>query len=61
MDIEKVNVLGVGVSVLEQDRARTFLFNAVRKTLGGTLPSHTVSARKAFDLTCENRHDNKLQ
>jgi N-acetylglucosaminyldiphosphoundecaprenol N-acetyl-beta-D-mannosaminyltransferase len=31
MDIEKVNVLGVGVSVLNQERARAFLFDAVRK------------------------------
>src|SRR5438477_6862171 len=31
MEIEKVNVLGVGISVLDQDRAREFLFDAVRK------------------------------
>jgi N-acetylglucosaminyldiphosphoundecaprenol N-acetyl-beta-D-mannosaminyltransferase len=30
MEIEKVNVLGVGISVLDQDRARGFLFDAVR-------------------------------
>ena len=30
MKIEKVNVLGVGISVLDQDRAREFLFDAVR-------------------------------
>jgi N-acetylglucosaminyldiphosphoundecaprenol N-acetyl-beta-D-mannosaminyltransferase len=30
MEIEKVNVLGVGVCVLDQDRARQFLFQAVR-------------------------------
>jgi N-acetylglucosaminyldiphosphoundecaprenol N-acetyl-beta-D-mannosaminyltransferase len=30
MQIEKVNVLGVGISVLDQDRAREFLFDAVR-------------------------------
>ena len=30
MEIEKVNVLGVGVSVLDQDRAREFLFQAAR-------------------------------
>src|ERR1700693_2521703 len=30
MEIEKVNVLGVGISVLDQDRAREFLFDAVR-------------------------------
>ena len=31
MEIEKVNVLGVGISVLDQDRARDFLFDAVRQ------------------------------
>src|ERR1700757_553260 len=31
MEIEKVNVLGVGISVLDQDRAREFLFDAVRQ------------------------------
>jgi N-acetylglucosaminyldiphosphoundecaprenol N-acetyl-beta-D-mannosaminyltransferase len=31
MDIERVNVLGVGVSVLDQDRAREFLFDALRR------------------------------
>ncbi|MEP7014873.1 MAG: WecB/TagA/CpsF family glycosyltransferase [Verrucomicrobiota bacterium] len=31
MDIEKINVLGVGISVLDQDRARDFLFDAVRQ------------------------------
>ena len=30
MEIEKVNVLGVGISVIDQDRAREFLFDAVR-------------------------------
>jgi len=30
MQVEKVNVLGVGVNVLDQDRAREFLFDAVR-------------------------------
>jgi N-acetylglucosaminyldiphosphoundecaprenol N-acetyl-beta-D-mannosaminyltransferase len=30
MEIERVNVLGVGISVLDQDRAREFLFDAVR-------------------------------
>jgi N-acetylglucosaminyldiphosphoundecaprenol N-acetyl-beta-D-mannosaminyltransferase len=30
VEIEKVNVLGVGISVLDQDRAREFLFDAVR-------------------------------
>ena len=30
MEIEKVNVLGIGISVLDQDRAREFLFEAVR-------------------------------
>jgi N-acetylglucosaminyldiphosphoundecaprenol N-acetyl-beta-D-mannosaminyltransferase len=31
MDIERINVLGVGISVLDQDRAREFLFEAVRE------------------------------
>ncbi len=31
MEIQRVNVLGVGVSVLDQDRAREFLFDAVRQ------------------------------
>ena len=31
MEIRKVNVLGVGVSVIDQDRARHFLFDAVRQ------------------------------
>jgi N-acetylglucosaminyldiphosphoundecaprenol N-acetyl-beta-D-mannosaminyltransferase len=31
VEIEKVNVLGVGVSVLDQERAREFLFQAVRE------------------------------
>src|SRR2546421_1885094 len=30
MEIEKVDVLGVGISVIDQDRAREFLFDAVR-------------------------------
>jgi N-acetylglucosaminyldiphosphoundecaprenol N-acetyl-beta-D-mannosaminyltransferase len=31
MEIEKVNVLGVGISVLDQDRAREFLFQTLRE------------------------------
>jgi N-acetylglucosaminyldiphosphoundecaprenol N-acetyl-beta-D-mannosaminyltransferase len=31
MEIEKVNVLGVGISVLDQDRAREFLFQSARE------------------------------
>jgi hypothetical protein len=34
MDIEKVRVLGVGVSVLDQDRAREFLFDALGHIYG---------------------------
>ena len=30
MEVETVNVLGVGISVLDQDRAREFLFAAAR-------------------------------
>jgi N-acetylglucosaminyldiphosphoundecaprenol N-acetyl-beta-D-mannosaminyltransferase len=35
MEIEKVNVLGVRISVLDQDRAREFLFDAVRNGTRG--------------------------
>jgi N-acetylglucosaminyldiphosphoundecaprenol N-acetyl-beta-D-mannosaminyltransferase len=35
MEIEKVNVLGVGVSVLDQNRAREFLFDALRNRKRG--------------------------
>ena len=35
MQIETVNVLGVGISVLDQDRAREFLFDAVQKNERG--------------------------
>jgi N-acetylglucosaminyldiphosphoundecaprenol N-acetyl-beta-D-mannosaminyltransferase len=31
MEIERVNVLGVGISVLDQDRAREFLFQALKE------------------------------
>jgi N-acetylglucosaminyldiphosphoundecaprenol N-acetyl-beta-D-mannosaminyltransferase len=31
MEIQRVNVLGIGVSVLDQDRAREFLFDALRQ------------------------------
>jgi N-acetylglucosaminyldiphosphoundecaprenol N-acetyl-beta-D-mannosaminyltransferase len=31
MEVEKVNVLGVGISVLDQERTREFLFRAVRE------------------------------
>jgi N-acetylglucosaminyldiphosphoundecaprenol N-acetyl-beta-D-mannosaminyltransferase len=31
MTIEKVNVLGIGISVLDQERAREFLFEAARR------------------------------
>jgi hypothetical protein len=35
VEIEKVNVLGVGISVLDQDRAREFLFEALRERRRG--------------------------
>jgi N-acetylglucosaminyldiphosphoundecaprenol N-acetyl-beta-D-mannosaminyltransferase len=35
MQIEKVNVLGVDISAIDQDRAREFLFDAVRKGTRG--------------------------
>lgn len=31
MEIEKVNVLGVGISALDQDRAREFLRKTIRQ------------------------------
>jgi N-acetylglucosaminyldiphosphoundecaprenol N-acetyl-beta-D-mannosaminyltransferase len=31
VEVEKVNVLGVGISVLDQERAREFLFDALRQ------------------------------
>ena len=31
MEVERINVLGVGISVLDQDRAREVLFEAVRE------------------------------
>lgn len=35
MEIQNVNVLGIGVSVLDQDRARDFLFKALRNGIRG--------------------------
>jgi N-acetylglucosaminyldiphosphoundecaprenol N-acetyl-beta-D-mannosaminyltransferase len=35
MTIDKVNVLGVGISVIDQDRAREFLFDAARQNRRG--------------------------
>ena len=42
MEIEKVNVLGVGISVLDQDRAREFLFDAVRTHRRGYVTATNV-------------------
>src|SRR5436853_6159864 len=35
MEVPKINVLGVGISVLDQNRAREFLFDAVRNNRRG--------------------------
>src|SRR5438477_6908852 len=35
MEVPKVNVLGIGISVLDLDRAREFLFDAVRNNRRG--------------------------
>ena len=54
MEIHKINVLGVGVSVLDQDRARDFLFDAVRQGKRGYVAVanvHSVSeAQRDPDL-----------
>src|SRR5438067_1798641 len=31
MEVEKINVLGVGISVIDQDLAREFLFDAIKR------------------------------
>ena len=49
MEIEKVNVLGVGISVIDQTTAREYLFDAVRKGQRGYVAVanvHSVSEAK---------------
>ena len=50
MEVPKINVLGVGVSVLDQNRAREFLFDAVRNNRRGYVTVtgvHGVSAAQS--------------
>ena len=55
MQIEKVNVLGVGISVLDQERAREFLFDALR---GGTRGYVAVTGVHGVS---EAQHDRELK
>ena len=50
MEIEKTNVLGVGISVIDQDRAREFLFDAVAKP-----ESAATSPSPAFMASAKRR------
>jgi N-acetylglucosaminyldiphosphoundecaprenol N-acetyl-beta-D-mannosaminyltransferase len=62
MDIERVNVLGVGVSILDQDRAREFLFDAARQHRRGYVTVtgvHGVSEAQN-DPTLRNIFNNAL-
>jgi N-acetylglucosaminyldiphosphoundecaprenol N-acetyl-beta-D-mannosaminyltransferase len=55
MEIEKVNVLGVGIGVLDQDRAREFLFDAVRNGKRGYVAITNVHS------VSEAQHDPELR
>ena len=55
MEIEKVNVLGVGISVLDQDRAREFLFDAVRNGKRGYVTVTGVHGVTEAELTAETK------
>src|ERR1700704_2196397 len=55
MEIERVNVLGVGISVLDQDRAREFLFQAVREGRRGYVTVTNVHS------VSEAQHDPELR
>ncbi|HEV2047543.1 MAG TPA: WecB/TagA/CpsF family glycosyltransferase [Chthoniobacterales bacterium] len=55
MEVEKVNVLGVGISVLDQNRAREFLFDAVRNGRRGY-----VAVTGVHGVT-EAQHDPELK
>jgi|ERR1041385_2233881 N-acetylglucosaminyldiphosphoundecaprenol N-acetyl-beta-D-mannosaminyltransferase len=55
MEIERVNVLGVGISVLDQDRAREFLFDAVRTGKRGYVTATGVHG------VSEAQHDPELK
>lgn len=54
MEVQKVNVLGVGISVLDQTRAREFLFDAVRQGRRGY-----VTVTNVYSV-CEALRDPKL-
>ncbi len=56
MEIERVNVLGVGVSVINQDRAREYLFDALRQGKRGYVTVtgvHGVSEAQTDDTLRE--------
>jgi N-acetylglucosaminyldiphosphoundecaprenol N-acetyl-beta-D-mannosaminyltransferase len=55
MEIEKVNVLGIGISVIDQDRARECLFDAVRNGKRGYVTITNVHS------VSEAQHDPELQ
>src|SRR5438270_7350438 len=55
MEVPKINVLGVGISVLDQDRAREFLFDAVRNGRRGY-----VTVTGVHGVT-EAQHDTALK
>jgi N-acetylglucosaminyldiphosphoundecaprenol N-acetyl-beta-D-mannosaminyltransferase len=55
MEIEKVNILGIGISVLDQDRAREFLFDAVRNGRRGYVAITNVHS------VSEAQHDPELR
>jgi N-acetylglucosaminyldiphosphoundecaprenol N-acetyl-beta-D-mannosaminyltransferase len=56
VEIERVNVLGVGISVIDQDRARTVLFDAVQKGRRGYVAVtgvHGVSEAQRDPILCD--------
>src|SRR5438876_8356382 len=56
MQIERVNVLGIGVSILDQDRAREFLFDAVRQGQRGYVTIANVHSVSEAQSDCELKH-----
>src|SRR3981081_796009 len=62
MEVERVNVLGVGISVLDQDRAREFLFQALKEGRRGyvTITNvHSVSEAQR-DAECKRIYNEAL-
>src|SRR5262249_54387890 len=55
MEIRKVNVLGIGISVLDQDRAREFLFDSARSGRRGYVTITNVHS------VSEAQHDPELR